>query len=279
MTYDEVPQQNGDGHFADGWYVDGSLLLDRGAIKVLVRRKIYAGCAVPDELCRHLVRLNWHTGDDDIAKRKALFEAPSLLVLDLVAVLLDALATGEELHTSDVNGIDGSAVVGQESSQRSAIDLGSVDDGDGLAKETVASGQDGVVDLQVLKNLDACQWGARQDGLFAVLGGIQESDIVVHVVQVLVAHALDVFCQVDGFLDILIMCWVLGEDGIVHNDTIDILLLVCLHNGLFKDVLFHITQVKLEATMNSNFCQLMNTKNTVEDKLDIAHRWTIVRWS
>lgn len=192
MTYNKVPQKNRNGHLADRGHVDGRLLLNGRAIEVAIRGKVDADGSLPDELGRDLVFLGRHAADDDIAEGKALLQGPVLLVFDLVAWLLDSLATREELDVVDVYGVDGGTVVGEEGGQGSAVDLGPVDNGDGLSVEPVAVREDGVVDLEMLENLDHSQRRAGEDGLLQVLGGVKESDVVVHVVEVLVAEAFDV---------------------------------------------------------------------------------------
>ena len=247
-TYHEVSKKHSDGDLADRGHVQSRLLLDGGPVKVPMGGEIDARGPVADQLGRDLVRLRGHTGDDDVAEREALLEAPAFLVLDLVALLLDTLAAGEELHAGDVDGIHGGAVVGEESGERAAVDLGAVDDRDGLAKEPVARGEDGVVDLEVLEDLDNGQRGAGQDGLLAVLRRVEEADVVVHVVQVLVAHALDVLAKVDSLLDVLVVVRVLREDGVVDDHAVDVLIIVGLHDLLLQGFLLDVSQVEVEAT-------------------------------
>ena len=247
-TYHEVPQQDGNGDLADRGDVDGGLFLDGRPVKVLVRGKVDAHGAVADELGGHLERLDGDAADDDVAEGQAVLEAPALLVLDLVARGLDALAAGEELDAGDVDAVDGGAVVGQQGGQGPAVDLGAVDDGNGLAEEAVAGGEDGVVDLQVLEDLDDGEGRAGQDRLLLVLGRVEEAHVVVHVVQVLVAHTLDVLGEVDRLLDVLVVRRVLREDGVVDDDAVDDLLVVGLHDFLLENLLVDGAEVKVEAT-------------------------------
>ena len=146
-TYDQVPQKYGDGDLANARYVDARLLLDGGPVKVAVARKVDAYGAVADQIGGHLEGLGRDAGDDDVAAGQRVGEVPTFLVEDLVTGLTDAAAAGEELDTGDVNTVDGGAVVGEQGRKGTAVDLTAVDDGDGLAEEAVAVGQDRVVDL------------------------------------------------------------------------------------------------------------------------------------
>lgn len=253
-TYDQVSQQAGNCHLTDGGDVDGGLLLDCGGIEVAERGEVDAHGTLTDEIRADLVLLGGDAADDDIADGENLLEAPTLLVGDLVARLLDTLATGEELNAGDVDGVDGGAVVGEQRGQRAAVDLGTVDDGDGLAEEAVARGEDGVVDLQVLEDLDDGEGRAGQDGLAQVLGRVEEADVVVHVVDVLVAEALDVLGQGDGLLDVLVVRGVAGEDGVVDDDAVDLVILVGLLDLLLELLHVDATQIKVEAAEREGSC-------------------------
>jgi hypothetical protein len=248
-TYDQVPQQDGNGNLADGWHVDRSLLLDSGAVKVPVRGEVDADSTVTDEFGGDLERLDGDTSNDNVAERQAVLELPALLVCNLVAGLLDTLSSGEDLDTSDIYGVDGGTIVSEEGSERSAVDLGSVDDSDGLAEESVAGCQDGVVDLQILEDLDNSERSTRKDGLLAVLGRVNEANVVVHVVDVLMPKTLDVLAEINRLLDVLVMGGVVGEDGVVYDHAINILVLVGLHDLLLEDLLVHCSEVKVEAAM------------------------------
>lgn len=246
-THDQVSQQARNRNLADRGDVDGGLLLDSGSVEVAERREVDAHGAFADEVRVDLVLLVGDAADDDVADGEHLLQAPALLVRDLVAGLLDALAAGEELDAGDVDRVDGGAVVGEQRGEGSAVDLGAVDDGDGLAEEAVAGGEDGVVDLQVLEDLDDGEGRAGQDGLAQVGGRVEEADVVVHIVDVLVAEALDVLGQRDGLLDVLVVSGVAGEDGVVDDDAVDLVVLVGLLNLLLELLLVDATQVKIEA--------------------------------
>lgn len=166
-----------------------------------------------------------------------------------MAGLLDTLSSGEDLDTSDIYGVDGGTIVSEEGSERSAVDLGSVDDSDGLAEESVAGCQDGVVDLQILEDFDNSERSTRKDGLLAVLGRVNEANVVVHVVDVLMPKTLDVLAEINRLLDVLVVGGVVGEDGVVYDHAINILVLVGLHDLLLEDLLVHSSEVKVEAAM------------------------------
>ena len=73
----------------------------------------------------------------------------------------------------------------------------------------------------MLEDLDDGEGRAGEDGLLEVGGRVEEADVVVHVVEVLVAEALDVFGEGDGFLDVLVVGGVAGEYGVVDDDAVD----------------------------------------------------------
>lgn len=100
----------------------------------------------------------------------------------------------------------------------------------------------------MLEDLDDGERRAGQNRLLLVLGCVEEASVVIHVVKMLVAETLDVLGQVDGFLDVLVVSRVLVEDRVVDDDAIDFLLLVSLHDFLFKVVLFDGSEIEVEAT-------------------------------
>lgn len=250
-TYNQVSQEDSNCNLADGRHVDGGLLLDGGTIKVSVRGKVDADSTIADELGGYLERLDGDSSNDNVTEWKTVLELPTLLVLDLVAGLLDALSSGEDLDTSDVDGVDGGAIVGEEGSKRSAVDLGSVDDSDSLSEKSVPGSQDGVVDLQILKDLDNSERSARKDGLLAVLRRVNEANVVVHVMDVLVSKTLNVLSKVNRLLDVLVVRRVVGEDGVVDNHAVDIVVFIGLHDLLLEKLLVHSSEVKVESAM---FC-------------------------
>jgi hypothetical protein len=71
---------------------------------------------------------------------------------------------------------------------------------------------------------------------------------VIHVVQVLEPHALDVLAEAHSLLHILIVSGVLGEDGIVDDDAVYAFFFVCLHDLLLEEFLVYVSKVKLEST-------------------------------
>lgn len=138
----------------------------------LLAGEVDAHGTVPDQIDRDLVLVARHTADDNITDGEAGLEGPSLLVLDGMLLLPQARSTAESLHARHVDRVDLGAVVGQQGSQGSADNLGAVDDGDPAAVQPLAILENGVVDLQVLEDLDNGQRGAGQDGLLVVGGGV-----------------------------------------------------------------------------------------------------------
>lgn len=246
-TYHQVSEENSDGYLPYRRHIYRSLLLDGGPIKVPVRREVDADSTVANELGWYLVVLRGDTADYDIADWDALLQAPALLVLNLMSMLFDALATGEDLDAGDVDRIDSGAIVGKQRSHGPPVDFRSVDDRYGLTKEPVSGRQDGVVDMEVFQNLDHSQRRARQDRLLQVLGRVQESHVVVHVVDVLVAQSFYILLEGDGLLYVFILRRVPGEYGIVDENAVDVIVLVSTHHVFFHDVLVNLTKIKVDA--------------------------------
>jgi len=62
-----------------------------------------------------------------------------------------------------------------------------------------------------------------------------------------VAEALDVLGHGDGFLDVLVVGGVVGEDGIVDDGTVDGGVLVCADDFVFEEFFVDGAEVELEA--------------------------------
>lgn len=90
------------------------------------------------------------------------------------------------LHIANVDRVDPRTIIGQQGSQRAPNHLAAVDDGDGVAVQAVAVGQDGVVHVQVLEDLDAGERRAWHDALLCARVRVQKADVLVHVGDVLV---------------------------------------------------------------------------------------------
>lgn len=253
QTYDQVAQQTCDRHLADGGDVDGCLLLDSRAVKVAVRREVDANGAVADQLRGHLIAFDGNTGDDDVADGQHLLQAPLLLVLNLMPVVLDPLAARVQLHAGDIHRVHVRAVVGQERRERAADDLGAVDEGDGLSIQPVALREDGVVDVQVLEDLEDGKRRAGQDRLLQIGRRVEVAHVVVHVGQVPEAEALDVLLQRDRLLDVVVLGDVLGPYWVVDEDPVYLAVFVGQADLLLQGLFIDSSQVEGEATVVCNF--------------------------
>ena len=247
-THHKVAQKHSNGNLANAGDINARLLLDRGTVKVLEAGEVDADGAVAEQLGGHLEVLGRDTADNDVAERQHVLELPALLIMHLVAQLADALAAGEHLDTGDVDGINGGAVVGEQGGERAAVDLAAVDDGDGLAEQAVAVGQNGVVDLQVLEGLDDGERGAGQDGLLEIGRRVEEADVVVHVEEVGVAETLDVLGESDCLLDVLVLAVVADPDGVVDENAVDLVVVVGGDDALLKVFLIDLAEIEVEAT-------------------------------
>lgn len=102
-----------------------------------------------------------------------------------------------------------------------------------MTEQSVSVGQDGVVDVQILEDLNVGQRCAGQDALLALGFRVKEADVLVHVEDVAVAETLDIFGDIDYLLQVLVLAVV--EDGVVDNDAVNVGVGVGIDN-LFLDV-------------------------------------------
>lgn len=247
-THHKVAQKHSNGNLANAGDINTGLLLNRGTVKVLEAGEVDAHGTVTEQLGGHLELLGRDTANNDVAERQDVLELPALLVVDLVAQLTDALAASEDLDAGDVDGVDGGAVVGEQSSERATVNLATVDDGDGLAEQAVAVGEDGIVDLQVLEGLDDGERSAGEDGLLQVGGRVEEADVMVHVEEVGVAETFDVFGEGDGLLDVLVLAVVADPDGVIDEDAVDVVVVVGGDDALLEVFLVDLAEIEVEAT-------------------------------
>lgn len=151
-----------------------------------------------------------------------------------MSALLQALATSELLHTGNIDTVHTSAVIGQQRGQRAANDLRAVYDADSVTMQAVAIGQDGVVDVEVLEDLDVGQRSAGQDALLALGFRVQEADVLVHIENVAVTETLNILADIDDLLQVLVLPVV--EDRVVDNNAVDVRVVVGGDDGLFDVV-------------------------------------------
>lgn len=164
-----------------------------------------------------------------------------------MSAVLQTLATGELLHTGDINTVYASTIIGQQRGQWTANNLGTVHDTDSVTEQTVAVGKDSVVDVEVLEDLDVGQRGARQDALLALGLWIQEADVLVHVEDVTMAETLDILANIDDLLQVLVMTVV--EDGVVDDNAVNVRVAVGGDDGLFDIVAGDFAEGVLEAAV------------------------------
>lgn len=117
---------------------------------------------------------------------------------------LETNAAVELLDAVDVDRVDLGTVVGKESGKRATNNLTAVDNGDDTAVEAVSVGENSVVNSDIFHDLDQTQGCAGENALLG-LCGVQETDVVVHVVDVLVVQALDILAHVNNLLKVLIL--------------------------------------------------------------------------
>lgn len=166
----------------------------------LLAGKVDADGAVADLLDGHLELVSGDTTDDDVADSQAVGHGHVGLLLDNVLLAAEALATAEALYTSDIDRVDLSTVVCQQSGQWSSNNLGAVNDGDSATKQSLSIVEDGVVDVEMFENLDHGQGCAGEDALLGVVGRVEEADVLVHVVDEDWAKTFDILVHVDDVL-------------------------------------------------------------------------------
>jgi hypothetical protein len=164
-----------------------------------------------------------------------------------VSAVLQTLATGELLHTGDINTVHASTVIGKQRGQWTTNDLRAVHHTDRVTEQTVAVGKDSVVDVEVLEDLDVGQRGARQNALLALGLRVQEADILVHVEDVTMAETLDILANIDDLLQVLVLTVV--EDRVVDDDAVDVRVAVGGDDGLFDVVAGDLAEGVLEASI------------------------------
>jgi hypothetical protein len=71
-----------------------------------------------------------------------------------------------------------------------------------------------------------------------------------------VAEALDVLGHGDGFLDVLVVGGVVGEDGIVDDGAVDGGVLVCADDFVFEEFFVDGAEVELEAAFRASGLRL-----------------------
>ena len=90
---------------------------------------------------------------------------------------------------------------------------------------------------------------------------------MVHVVEVLVAEALDVLLQRDGLLDVLVVRRVAGEDGVVDDHAVDLVVLVGLHDLLLEIFLVDPAEVEIESTCGESALGALNMRLSLDSLL------------
>jgi hypothetical protein len=119
-----------------------------------------------------------------------------------------------------------------------------------VTEQTIASGKNSVVNVEVLEDLDGGQRGARQDALLALGLGVQVADVLVHVEDVAVAQTLDILGDINYLLQVLILAVV--EDRVVDNNAVDIVVGVGGEDGAFNIVAGNFTEGVLEAAIRES---------------------------
>lgn len=186
----------------------------------LLAREVDAHGAAADEFVRDLELVSRHAADDHIAQRQTILQLPPLPLLDLMHSPPQPRTAGELLDVGDVHTEDLGAIVGEQRGQRPTDDFAAIDDGDTATKEAFAVVEEGVVDLQVLEDLDDGQRRAGQSRLLSVVRRVQEAHVLVHVVYQQWCQTLDILVRCHCGLQSAIARG--AEDGVVDDDAVDV---------------------------------------------------------
>lgn len=168
--------------------------------------------------------------------------------------VLQTLASSELLHTGNIDTVHASTVIGQQRGQRATNNLRAVHHTDSVTEQPITVGKDGVVDVEVLEDLDVGQRGARQDALLALGFRVQEADVLVHVEDVAVAETLNILANIDDLLQVLVLPVV--EDRVVDDNAVDVRVSVGAQNGLFDVVAGDFAEGVLEAAVQESMISL-----------------------
>lgn len=110
--------------------------------------------------------------------------------------------------------------------------------------QPVAVVQKGVVDLKVLQDLEYCKWSAGKETLLFLLF-VEETDILVHVEEISMREPLHILFDGHNLLEILILT-IAAEDGVIHDDTVNLGIFVGVEYMLFQLFTVDLSQFKLE---------------------------------
>lgn len=100
----QVALQHGNSDLSNCWNIDGSLLLDLIAVKVLEGGKVDADSSIANQVGRNLVRRRRDTGDDNVRERENILDLESSLrnlvwVLNIVRIRCKMASTPRNKRT------------------------------------------------------------------------------------------------------------------------------------------------------------------------------------
>mmetsp|Transcript_49761 Transcript_49761/g.92086 ORF Transcript_49761/g.92086 Transcript_49761/m.92086 type:complete len:295 (+) Transcript_49761:366-1250(+) len=276
----QVPLQHGHRHLSHHGHVrDARDLQQQRLVDVLEARDVHHGRSLPHPLRREPIRLGRDAGD---YHRRL----PHARLHRFVVGALVEPAAAEEVYRFDVHAVHVGAVVREHGGQRPAHDLGPVDDRDGLTLHVpshrlapVVAGRNRLQDLHDRKGR------AREEALARVVRIVQEADVAVEVGAVRVTEALHVALVADGVAQIIVLTGAaealdLAEDGVVHDDAVDVRIVVALaERGLDVDGIVEGAELISESVgrqrLAGPFCVLSRGGVVVREQ---AHEeWSIFR--
>jgi len=199
----------------------------------LLTRKVDTDSSLTQQASVKLVLLPRHASNNNITQRRYILDRQSLHINNIMRTLLQSLPR-KLLHPRNIHTINTSPIIRQQRRQRPSHYFRAIHHANRMTKQPVPVGKNRVVDVEVLENLNYGQRRAGQDALLALGLGVQKAHILVHVEDVAVAEAFDVFVHIDDLLQVLVLAVV--EDGVVDDDAVDFAVGIGGEDGFFDVV-------------------------------------------
>lgn len=161
-----------------------------------------------------------------------------------------AITSRKLLNSRHIHAVDKRSIICQQRGEGPPHHLTPIDDTDRMPKQPIPIRQDGIVDMQILENLDHGQWRAWQNALLQLLTVlvVEEADVLVQIEDVLVRKAFDVFGDRDDLLQVLVLA--VAVDWIVDYYAVDVVVGVGLDQCLFDAVFGYGQEGVVEAAAN-----------------------------
>mmetsp|Transcript_3635 Transcript_3635/g.6884 ORF Transcript_3635/g.6884 Transcript_3635/m.6884 type:complete len:331 (-) Transcript_3635:139-1131(-) len=225
-------------------------VLDTVDLQELVGVDVLEGSHVDNDsvllypLSGELIRLDRDASNDDVTNLHDRLDSRTLVAPPQTSRL-------ELVYAVHIARVDRGAVIREHGRERAAHDLRAVYYRAGLALQAVVDAGGLRVYRAVLQDLHAGQRGARQDAL-AVRVAIEVTDVLVQGRAVGEGQALDVFLDGYAVAEVVVVAGPRvarceAEDGIVHDDAVDVWVIVALGEGLLDVLLLYLADLVAKA--------------------------------